>query len=56
MDRRKDILDTIECCRDENIKCEDCPLQGEICDELYVEMISLPAGLVDMIEEAMAEQ
>ena len=50
-DRRREVLKAIRCCRDDN--CRYCPLQKEICDELKVEMESLPADLVDMIEEEL---
>ena len=50
-DRRKDVLKAIRCCRDD--LCAMCPLQKEICDELWVDMESLPADLVDMIEEEL---
>ena len=50
-DRRREVLKAIRCCRDDN--CRYCPLQKEICDELKVEMESLPAELVDMIEEEL---
>lgn len=53
-DKRRDVLKAIRCCRDDN--CKYCPLQGEICDELVVEMESLPAELVDMIEEELEEK
>lgn len=52
-DRRTDVLKAIRCCRDDN--CRYCPLQREICDELKVEMESLPADLVDMIEEELED-
>ena len=53
MSRRTDILKTIRCCRED--LCTRCPMQMEICDELRVEMESLPAKLVDMIEEELEE-
>lgn len=51
--RMKNILKAIRCCRDD--LCSRCPMQLEICDELRVEMESLPAGLVDLVEEAMED-
>lgn len=53
-EQRKKLLEAIHCCRGGS--CEWCPLQVEICDELAVEMISLPAELVDRIEEEIAEE
>ena len=50
-DRRREVLKAIRCCRDDN--CRYCPLQKEICDELKVEMESLPSELVDLIEEEL---
>ena len=52
-DRRREVLKAIRCCRDDN--CRYCPLQKEICDELKVEMESLPAELVDMIEDELEQ-
>ena len=49
--RRKEILEGLRCCRKE--ECEGCPLQAEICDELYVEMEEVPAELLDMIEQEL---
>ena len=54
MTDRKDLLDAIECCR-ANDMCEHCPLQEKICDVLEVEMVRLPAELVDLVEEALSE-
>ena len=51
---RTKILDAIECCRERNM-CDSCPMQEEICDEMIVEMIKLPAELVDMIEKELAK-
>ena len=47
----KELRTAIRCCRKDD--CEHCPMQGKICDELMVEMESLPAELLDMIEEAL---
>ena len=55
MTRKTDLLDAIECCRQEGTRCDRCPLQGEICDTLRVEMISLPEDLVEKIEEELAK-
>lgn len=52
--RTKEILKAIRCCRGD--LCSKCPLQKEICDELRVDMESLPAELVDMIEEELEEK
>ena len=49
--RLKNILKAIRCCRDD--LCSKCPMQLEICDELRVEMESLPARLVDTIEDEL---
>ncbi len=51
--RIKEVLKAIRCCRDD--ACVDCPMQKDICDELWVDMESLPAELVDMIEEELEE-
>lgn len=49
--RIKNILKAIRCCRGD--LCSRCPMQLEICDELRVEMESLPARLVDTIEDEL---
>ena len=48
---REELKKTLRCCRMED--CENCPLQLQICDELEVEMESIPAELLDLIEEAL---
>ncbi len=50
-ERRVEVLKAIRCCRED--LCVKCPLQKEICDELKVDMESLPAELVDLIEEIL---
>lgn len=52
--RTKEILKAIRCCRDD--LCNKCPLQHEICDELWVDMESLPVALVEMIEDQLEEK
>ena len=52
--RTKEILKAIRCCRDK--LCTKCQLQAEICDELWVDMETIPAELVDMIEEQLEEK
>lgn len=51
--RLKQVLKAVRCCRGDF--CTRCPLQEEICDEFRVESETLPAALVDMIEDAMEE-
>ena len=46
-----ELAKAIRCCRRED--CENCPLQMQICDELAVEMESVPAELLDLIEEEL---
>lgn len=53
LNRTKEILKAIRCCRDD--LCTKCPLQTEICDELWVDTETIPAELVDMIEEQLEE-
>ena len=50
----KRILKAIRCCRDD--LCTQCPMQKEICDELRVEMESVPAELLDMIENELEQK
>lgn len=52
---KRELKEAIRCCRVEG-GCEQCPLQLEICDELVVEMENIPAGLMDLIEEALEDQ
>ena len=49
----KKIRKAIRCCRDD--MCTQCPVQKDICDELWVDMETIPAELVDMIEEQLEE-
>lgn len=48
-----DLLEAIRCCRDK--RCNDCPMQLEICDQLRVAMLDLPEELVEKIEEELEE-
>ena len=52
---KRDLLDAVECCRMKD-QCDHCPLQEVICDEMFVEMINLPVGLVEKIEEEIARE
>lgn len=45
------LLKTIQCCREK--RCDECPMQVEICDELKVAMLDLPEELVEKIEEEL---
>lgn len=54
MDREK-VLEALRCCREDE-GCTRCPLQGEICDELRVDMEDVPTDLLDMIEELLARK
>ena len=54
MTKRERILEAIRCCRVQ--ACEQCPLMLEICDELRVEMVNVPAELLDKIEDELAEE
>ena len=47
------LKEALRCCREDD--CEHCPLQPQICDELDVVMESVPAELLDMIEEALKQ-
>lgn len=52
MTEDRKLLDAIACCREK--RCEGCPLQKEVCDELRVDMVDLPEELVELIEEGLA--
>ena len=52
-DMKENIRKAIRCCRDE--RCDKCPVQMEICDELCVEMVEVPEQLLDMIDETLSE-
>ena len=45
------LLKAIECCKEK--RCEECPMQPEICDELRVAMLDLPEELVEKIKEEL---
>lgn len=49
----EDLMEAIRCCRDK--KCDECPMQEEICDQLRVAMLDLPEELVEKIEEELNE-
>mgnify|MGYP007104133366 CR=1 FL=1 len=55
MTDKRDLLDAIECCR-MKCQCDHCPLRDVICDDLTVDMINLPVGLVAKIEEEIAAE
>ena len=55
MKRREVILEALQCCRKDD-GCDGCPLQGEICDELIVEMEEVPAELLDLIEQILQQR
>ena len=48
------ILDAIRCCR--RGSCDDCPIQKESCDELYVLTDVVPSKLMDMVEEELSKE
>lgn len=52
--KTKKILKAIRCCRED--LCKKCTMQQEICDELKVEMESVPVELLDMIEDELEEK
>lgn len=52
--RGEEILKALKCCKVQH-QCDQCPLQEEICDELYLEMVKLPAELVEMIIDELEE-
>lgn len=54
-DRREKIRIALKCCRQDG-GCETCPLQKEICDQLYVDMENVPAELLDMIAEELENE
>ena len=51
MTSRERIREAIRCCR--TGACERCPMLAEVCDEIRVDMVELPEGLVDRIEEEL---
>ena len=46
-----ELAKAIRCCRADD--CDHCPMQLQICDELEVIMESVPAELLDLIEEEL---
>ena len=51
MTKRERIREAIRCCRTGS--CDQCPRVEDVCDELRVDMVELPEGLVDRIEEEL---
>lgn len=51
MTKRERIREAIRCCRTGS--CEQCPMVEDVCDELRVDMVELPEGLVERIEEEL---
>ena len=47
-----ELIDALKCCKEK--RCEECPLLKEVCDELRVDMLDIPEGLVDLIVEALS--
>ena len=50
---RSELLIAVKCCRED--RCDECPLQEKICDELRITMESIPADLLDLIEEELEQ-
>ena len=48
---KEDLIKAIRCCREDD--CENCPMLGEICDNLRVDMEDLPVDLVDQLIDAL---
>lgn len=48
---KENVLEALRCCREG--ACERCPLQGEICDDLRVDMEDVPTELLDLIEKTL---
>lgn len=51
---KEDLIKAIRCCREDD--CENCPMLGEICDNLRVDMEDLPVDLVDQVLEMLEER
>ena len=51
---REDLIAALRCCRDDD--CEHCPVQKETCDELFVETVEIPVGLIDLIDAEETEK
>ena len=52
--RKDDLLKALKCCKVQH-QCDQCPLQEEICDELFLEMIKLPEELVERVIDELEE-
>ena len=52
--RNETLAEAARCCM--RGACDKCPMQGEICDELMVEMVDVPAELLEMIVNELAEE
>ena len=51
---REKLLKALQCCREGD--CRRCPMCGEICDELYLEVEEISAELLDRIEEELKDE
>ena len=49
MTNKRQLREAMQCCKDGT--CNKCPLQQELCDTLYVEMVEVPEQLLDLIDE-----
>ena len=55
MTEREKLIQAIRKCR-EGGSCPTCPLQEEICDELFVDMTDVPTELLYRIEMELANK
>ena len=53
-EQRERILAALKCCRHD--LCENCPIQLDICDTLYVETDVIPTDLLDLIEKELSDE
>ena len=51
---REKLLKALQCCREGD--CRGCPMCGEICDELELELEEIPTELLDRIEEELKDE
>ena len=50
---REELRKALRCCREDG--CEDCPLQVDICDQLYIDTEIIPTELLDLIENELSD-
>lgn len=51
---REKLLKALKCCREGD--CTSCPMIGEICEDLILELEEIPTELLDKIQEWLSRK